>query len=221
MFISKRRLGVLKKNITSIPWKIKNNISLSSILQESTIGVNVKIHPKVKFYRSRLGDFSYVGPNSYVADTEIGKFTSISQDCYIGGAAHPLHWTGSSLHFYCTNPNEEGVSGSGIRKTYFESFKKTSIGSDVWIGARVLVLAGVSVGDGAVIGAGSVVTKNIPPYEVWAGNPAKKINDRFAPEISRELQEIQWWNETAEKINSCVDGIKDPELFIELYRNQG
>lgn len=137
----KKKIGCTEKNITSIPWKIKNNISLSSILQESTIGVNVKIHPKVKFYRSRLGDFSYVGPNSYVADTEIGKFTSISQDCYIGGAAHPLHWTGSSLHFYCTNPNEEGVSGSGIRKTYFESFKKTRIGSDVWIGARVLVLA--------------------------------------------------------------------------------
>ncbi|MGN0707580.1 MAG: CatB-related O-acetyltransferase [Faecalibacterium sp.] len=218
MFLSRRRMRVLLDNIISIPWKRKHGVAISAILQNATVDNNVKIHSKAKFYRSRIGAFSYIGPNSFVADSEIGKYTSISQDCYIGGANHPINWVGTSLSFYCTRPEEEGL-GFPYKKKYFNTFQETHIGNDVWIGARVIVLAGVTIGDGAVIGAGSVVTKDVGSYEIWAGNPARKIRDRFPENQKRELQKISWWNMPSDRLNTYMDVIDNPSQFIERIKS--
>lgn len=71
---------------------------------------------------------------------------------------------------------------------------KTIIGNDVWLGANSLVLKGVKIGDGAVIGAGAVVTKDVPPYAIVGGNPAKVIKMRFDDETIGKLMQLQWWN---------------------------
>ena len=72
--------------------------------------------------------------------------------------------------------------------------KKVIIGNDVWIGSHALILGGVKIGDGAVIGAGAVVTKDVPPYAVVGGVPARIIKYRFSQEIIDKLLEIKWWN---------------------------
>lgn len=94
--------------------------------------------------------------------------------------------------------------------------KQTRIGNDVWIGCNVVVLAGVSVGDGAVIGAGAVVTKDVPPYAVAVGNPAKVIKYRFRTEIIAGLLETRWWDLPVEEIKKLP--LLDPVKCIAQIR---
>ena len=158
---------------------------------------------------SELGDFSYIAYNTKCYNTRIGNYCSIGSDCVIGGAEHPLTSISSSPVFYDKkNPC----------KVYFgnwkwDSFsKETIIGNDVWIGDHSLIKAGLSIGNGSVVGMGSVVTKNIPPYEVWAGNPAKFIKRRFNEEIVADLMNSNWW--VKEPDDNLIKYINDSKGYI-------
>ena len=98
----------------------------------------------------------------------------------------------------------------------FEIFRRTTIGNDVWIGNRVMIKAGVNISDGAVIGMGSIVTKDIGPYEIWAGNPARMIRKRFDDETIAALEEMKWWNWNDEKIELSSGVMTDVAKFIEM-----
>jgi acetyltransferase-like isoleucine patch superfamily enzyme len=91
----------------------------------------------------------------------------------------------------------------------------TNIGSDVWIGDGVYVKAGVTIGHGAVIGMGAVVTKDVPPYAVFAGNPAKLIRYRFDQSVIEKLLEIAWWDFSDKKIKKYAHLFKNPDAFIK------
>ena len=80
----------------------------------------------------------------------------------------------------------------------------TVVGNDVWIGQNATILAGVRIGDGAIIGCNSVVGSNVPPYTIVAGNPAKPIRKRFDDELINLLLEFKWWNKSIEEINGLI-----------------
>ncbi|MBR2762589.1 MAG: CatB-related O-acetyltransferase [Solobacterium sp.] len=80
----------------------------------------------------------------------------------------------------------------------------TFIGNDVWIGQNAVILPGVRIGDGAIIGASSVVARDIEPYTVCAGNPAKRIRKRFDDELTALLKELRWWDKSIEEINALI-----------------
>ena len=86
----------------------------------------------------------------------------------------------------------------------FEEYKQIRIGSDVWIGARAIILDGIQIGHGAVIAAGAVVTKDVPPYAVVAGVPASIIKYRFKPEIQANLLRTKWWENSAENVQKLM-----------------
>ncbi len=206
-----RRVLVLLKNVLSLPGRLFSHIAFFCILQDAEVDKTAAICSGVKFYRGKLGRYSYVGSNSFVTDTNIGNFTSISTDCYIGGTSHPIDWVSTSPVFH----KWENIMKKNFARHEFEIFKKTTIGNDVWIGNRVIVKAGVTIGDGAVIGMGSVVTKDIGSYEIWAGNPAKMIRKRFDEETIKKLRKIQWWfwddaiiEKKAKDFNNIVSFIK-------------
>lgn len=135
-----------------------------------------------------IGIFSYVGDFTRIDNfTTIGRYCSIASSCTIGAASHPLDWL-SSHPFQYHAGTEPGVS-----KRQRDN-PPTNIGHDVWIGANTVVLAGVTVGTGAVIGAGSFVTRNVPPYAVVVGTPAKGLRFRFPPQIAAELLGLAWWD---------------------------
>ncbi|MBO2550342.1 CatB-related O-acetyltransferase [Shewanella algae] len=139
-----------------------------------------------------LGDFSYVNKNTFLTNVKIGKFTSISSNCNIGGFEHPIN-------YYTTHP----IIFSryyGAEKIIKIDVKKTIIGNDVWIGHGAILKQGITVCDGAVIAAGAIVTKDVPPYEVWAGTPAKKIKTRIVTNFPYGRDD--WWDIEVKRIQS-------------------
>lgn len=206
-----RRLIVLLKNIISIPKRFFLHIALTCILQDAKIDKTSALCSKVRFYRSSIGKYSYIGNNSFVIDTEIGNFTSISTDCYIGGTSHPMNWVSTSPVFH----KWENVMKKNFFCHDFNIFGQTKIGNDVWIGNRVIIKQGVTIGDGAIVGMGSVVTKDIGPYEIWAGNPAKMIRKRFSDEDIKKMLEIEWWNWDDSKIEKHAATFNNIKKFKE------
>ena len=170
------------------------------------IGKNVIVERRNLLFNSMIGSRTTLGWNNTIRNAEIGKFCSVAWNCTIGGAQHPLHRLTTS--FFPFDKTYGVVNETELSEIEGAYLKPIIIGNDVWIAAGVQVLRGVNVGDGAVLGGGTIVTKDVPPYEIWAGVPAKKIGQRFSDEIIAELMEIKWWN-------LPIDDIKDN---IDLFR---
>ena len=96
-----------------------------------------------------------------------------------------------------------------------------TIANDVWIGHGVVVLPGVSIGNGAVVGASAVVTRDVAPYEIVAGVPAKKLRDRFAPGIAARLEALAWWDWPPERLFEAVDDLRDLSIEHFLAKYEG
>lgn len=209
-----RRLLVLLKNLLSLPKRLASHIAIFCVLQEAVVDKTAAICSGVRFYRGKIGKYSYIGNNSFVSDTDIGSFTSISTDCYIGGTSHPTDWVSTSPVFH----KWENIMKKNFARNEFEIFKRTTIGNDVWIGNRVMIKAGVKIADGAVIGMGSIVTKDIGPYEIWAGNPARLIRKRFEDETIDALEKMKWWEWDDNKIEKYAEKFTVPSELIEAWK---
>lgn len=162
-----------------------------------------------------LGKYSYIGNQCTIINTEIGNFCSIADNCVIGGASHPIEWVSTSPVFH----NGINILRHNFSVNKYNVYKKTTIESDVWIGTNCLLKSGVSIGTGAVIGMGSVVTKDIGAYEVWAGNPAKLIKKRFSEDVILKLLESKWWEKDDDIIMKFADSFNDVQAFMELCRH--
>lgn len=140
---------------------------------------------------SQVGDYTYIGRNSLVQNTHIGNYCSISQECIIGLGNHPLNRFSTSPLFY----HKKNTFNIQIvdDKTDFKDYRSISIGNDVWIGARVVILDGIKVETGAVLAAGCVVTKDVPPYAVVAGVPARIIKYRTSEDKIVQYMSTEWW----------------------------
>lgn len=165
-------------------------------------------------YCSKMGRYSYLGEYTSLSMVEVGNFTSISSGCTIGGGNHPINWVAMSPVF-------QKIGIGRVRKKFashkFETHKKTYIGNDVWIGGNCLIKGGVHISDGAVIGMGSVVTHDIGPYEIWAGNPAKMIRKRFDDATIQRLLSIGWWDWSDEMLENGTEHINDVQAFVDKW----
>ena len=148
--------------------KLIQRLAVSEI-RDSKIHPNARISPGCILQNSSIGKWSYTGRRTTLLNTDIGNFVSIANNCSIGLAAHPMEWASLSPVFH---------EGRNIFKKIFSAhefspYKKTKIDHDVRIGEKVIILGGVRIGTGAIIGAGSIVTKDIPPlpYLRWKSRP--------------------------------------------------
>lgn len=142
----------------------------------------------------------------------IGAFSSIGENLLIVPNDHRINWV-------TTSPIASLTEFGFVDKDFMEDYiskddRKTIIGNDVWIGARCTIFEGVTIGDGAVIAAGSVVRKDVPPYAV-VGGVDRILKYRFSEENIEKLLKIQWWNWDDEKIRANIELMQDVEAFIE------
>lgn len=182
-------------------------------LRDCSIHCSSKVCAGCNLINVEIGKHSDIGYDCIIVNTKIGNFVSMGSDCRIGGARHTLDWVSTSPVF---NGNRDHLPQKFSRHAFAPKIS-TSIGSDVWIADSVFIKGGVTIGDGSVVGMGSVVTKDIPPYEIWAGNPARMIRRRFSEEICRDLLLIKWWDLPDEKIREKANLIPDVEAFISSF----
>lgn len=195
----------------------KCNVSIKSVFS----GANVV--GKNTCFSGCMGFGSYIGARCSV-NAKIGRYCSIASDIKTIQGVHP------TSNFVSTSPMffslAEQTGHTYVDKQKFVEYRyadaenkiDVSIGNDVWIGDSVRLLAGVTVGDGAIIAAGAVVTKDVPPYAIVGGVPAKVIRYRFEPEEIEELLKIKWWDWSEEKIRSNADDFENIKTFIERHK---
>lgn len=156
-------------------------------VERCLIGNYVAINRRSYINDSSIGDYSYSGINTTMNFVRMGKFCSIARNVDIGGFDHDYHKVTTMPMFRF----RQMMTGNKP-KTAHEDF--CEIGNDVWIAAGAQVLHKVKIGDGAVVGGGAVVTKDVPPYAIVAGVPARIIKYRFVPEVVDRLLKIRWWD---------------------------
>ena len=208
---TKRRLISGSAMLATYPKRLFNKISLSSIVVDSTVDRSAALDSRVRFYRSSLGRYSYVSRGTLVESTVVGSFCSIGGDCNIGGASHPLDRVSTSPSFHAGG----NILGKVFCDEKYNPFQITTIDNDVWIGNGAKIKAGVHISTGAVIGMGSVVTKDVGPYEIWAGNPAKCIKKRFSDDLINKLLLSNWWEYPDASLNMAGIWARDPSRFID------
>ena len=179
-------------------------------LRNCHIDKSSKVCSKSELTSVSMDRYSYIGNNCFLVNTTIGSFCSIADRVIIGGATHPMQYVSTSPVFH---------AGKNIMNKNFAlnpSIKTpvTTIKNDVWIGMGCFIKAGVHIGNGAVVGMGSVVTHDIPDYEIWAGNPARLIRKRFSSEISTQLINSKWWELDDSTLESIADQMIDPISFL-------
>jgi virginiamycin A acetyltransferase len=131
----------------------------------------------------------------------VGKYCSIGRDCnFFLHANHRPDWVTTSSQLL--GPVTHEISKMHMEMGHPSCKGDIIVGNDVWIGAKATIMSGVKIGDGAIVGATSTVTKDVPPYAIVAGNPAKIIKYRFTEKQINSLLEISWWNWEEDKIKS-------------------
>lgn len=182
-----------------------------SAMKNSVVHRTSKIESGTTFYASSMGRHSFCGYDCDIYCTDIGSFTSIANGVVLGGGRHPMEWVSMSPVFY---EGRDSVKAKfSVHKR--EPPKRIIVGHDVWIGRSAIVLPGVEVGDGAVIGAGSVVTKSVPTYSIVAGNPARVIRYRFDDATIARLTAIQWWTLSEGELRRLGPHFNNIEKFLE------
>ena len=168
-------------------------IASSVTMREAAIGLCCEVLDGTNIEYASLGDFSYLGQRCMVSDAQVGKYCAIAACVRIGAPNHPMDRP--SLHRFSYCP--EYYSPDAERDHAFFRSRRSDrvvIGNDVWIGHQAILLPGVTVGNGAVIAAGAVVTRDVASYSVVGGVPAHLIRARFAPSIIERLERIAWWD---------------------------
>lgn len=193
--------------------KVIKKLHLRAILN-SNIHETSKVCAGSQIINVKIDKYSDIGYDCIILNTDIGAFCSFGANIVVGGASHTIDWISTSPVF---NENKDHLPKKfSLHK--FDLNCRTNIGNDVWIGDRVLVKAGVSIGNGCIVGMGSVVTKSIPDYEIWAGNPAKFIKKRFEDPIIKELSVMNWWSWSDKEISHYAPYFNDVQKLIEKFK---
>jgi virginiamycin A acetyltransferase len=161
----------------------------------------IHVSPRAEFHSGSVGRYTFINIDTVIYENvHVGRFSTFARGCQIAGAEHPIHHASTSFFGISGQwfPNDPIAAAANKRRNMRPESRtrpdRTTIGNDVWVGAAALVLKGVTIGDGAVVAAGSVVTKDVPSYAIVAGNPARLMRFRFDEPTIGALLRTRWWD---------------------------
>ncbi len=186
---------------------IKQNV----FIENSFFGEYNFIGENVSFRNSKIGDYSYVGENATIGNCSIGRFCSIGPNAKIGLGAHPTDFVSTHPVFYA---NRKMKGFDWVKEKKYAEYGKVEISSDVWIGANAFVKTGVTIGVGAIVASGAVVTKDVEPFSIVGGVPAKVLKSRFDESTITRLMETAWWEEDLSWLKENAQYMLDVDEFL-------
>ncbi|MEG0076896.1 DapH/DapD/GlmU-related protein [Anaerorhabdus sp.] len=198
--------------ITKEPTIKENSVIENCELDEYTeVGVFNRLENVV------LGKFSYTGEYCILQNVIVKNYANIAAMVRIGATDHPIERP--TLHHFTYRRKMFGLADEDDIEFFNErKARKTIIGHDTWIGHGAIIKPGITLGNGCVVGSGAVVTKNVEPYAIVVGNPARILKYRFTTRQIEALEKIAWWNWPADKVlNNWEDFTLSIDEFIRKY----
>ena len=168
-------------------------IDPTATVRDTALGGWTAIGARTLIQETVFGDYSYASNDCDIIYSRIGKFCSIASHVRINPGNHPL-WRAALHHFTYRSRSYDLHSEDDWEIFDWRRAHPVVLGDDVWVGHGAILLPGVEVGTGAVVGAGAVVTKDVDPFTIVAGVPAKLIRRRVPPDVQKALMRIRWWD---------------------------
>ena len=184
----------------------KPSIHRTASVRATTFGAWCEVGARTKVAESSFGDYSYVVNDSDIIYATIGKFCSIAAHTRLNPGNHPLDRVMLSHAGYRSSAYGLGPDDSDFFR--WRQASPVTLEHDVWIGHGAIVLPGRSVGTGAAVGAGAVVTKDVPPYAIVVGNPARVLRYRFPPKVVSALHRIAWWDWPHDRLGAAMQDFR-------------
>jgi phosphonate metabolism protein (transferase hexapeptide repeat family) len=187
---------------------------------EATLGRFTEVGRGTRIAHSSLGDYSYCDRSCDIANAEVGRFANIASFVRIGATDHPLDR--ASLHHFMYrsadywDDAEHDADWFARRRA-----RRAVIGHDTWLGHAAQIKPEVTVGHGAVVASGAVVTQDVAPYAIVAGVPARHLRWRQPPEIAERLIALAWWNWSHERLRAALDDFRSLEARAFLAKHGG
>ena len=187
-------------------------------INDVTFGRYTEVGRGSRLAHSHLGDYSYCDRYADIANATVGKFSNIAAFVRIGATDHPME-KASLHHFHYRSASY--FEDAADDEAWFDHrrSRRAVIGHDTWLGHGAQVRPEVTIGHGAVIAGGAIVTRNVAPYMIVAGIPAVPLRARFAPDIAERLMELAWWDWPHARLRTALDDFRTlgAEAFLEKY----
>lgn len=188
------------------------------IVQDCTFGRYVEIGAGSRVLNAHLDDYSYCDRMAEIANAKIGKFSNIAAFTRIGATDHPMDK--ASLHHFLYR-SMDYWDDAEPDEAFFAHRKSrlAHIGHDTWIGHGAMIKPEVTLGHGSVVASGAVVTKDVPPYMIVAGIPAKPLRARFPEKVAERLMALAWWDWEHARLRAALEDFRSlsAEAFLEKY----
>jgi phosphonate metabolism protein (transferase hexapeptide repeat family) len=192
-----------------------------TVVRRSRLGAFVEIGEGTHVLESELGDYSYTARYADIAYSFLGKFVNVAAFARINPGEHPYHR--ASLHHFMYRSSYYWPEESDEAFVFdWRRSRPVRIGHDTWIGHASVIMKGVTIGNGAIVAAKSVVTKDVPPYAVVGGTPAKVIKWRHPPGLVERLEALAWWNWDHQRLRQALPDFRalSAEAFVGKYERE-
>ncbi|EKV30940.1 Chloramphenicol acetyltransferase [Caenispirillum salinarum AK4] len=189
----------------------------SAEVRDSTFGRYCEVGARTRVSESTFGDYSYIGEDGEVIYTTVGKFVNIAAAVRLNPGQHPMDRP--CQHHFQYRSAMYGMGEDDAAFFEWRRARRLVIGHDVWIGHGATIMGDVRIGTGAIVGAGAVVTKDVPDYAIVGGVPAKPIRERFPPATQAALKRIAWWDWDHETLTRALPDFRSLGVdgFIRKY----